>query len=73
MHESKWVEVGDVLITKTYLGETRYPITRITKTLAKSKRERDGFEYTFKREISYNMSHPYSPYCAVEYTVEKNK
>lgn len=64
------LNVGDVLIVKNFLGTSRLKITRVTKTLAKSKRD-DGYEHTFKREISGNMSHPYQPHSCTKYTVER--
>ncbi len=66
------LNVGDTVITKTFLGTSRYPITRVTKTLAFSKRESDGFEYTFKRKISWNMSHPLDVWSRTDYSVERN-
>jgi hypothetical protein len=62
------LNIGDTVITKSFLGETRFPITRVTKTLAISKRA--TYEHRFKREISHNMSHPYEQYCCVDYRVE---
>ena len=67
---SKLVNVGDTIITKTFMGKSRYPITRVTKTLAMSKRKTDGFEHKFKRQISHSMAHPYSQWNITEYMVE---
>ena len=64
------LEVGDVLITTTCFGSHRFPITRVTKTLAKSKRESDDYEYTFKRRISHDMKHPPERWNTTKYTVE---
>ena len=70
---SELVGVGDVIVTKHGLGGVkRYPITRVTKTLAKSKRE-DGRERTFKRVISSNMAHPYEKWNSTSYSVDKLK
>ena len=68
---SDLVEVGDVIVTKNSLGGiSRFPITRVTKTLAKSKRK-DGYEHTFKRFISNNMAHPPERWDLTKYEVEK--
>lgn len=72
MDNSKLLNVGDVLIVKTIFGSSRFTITRVTKTLALSKRESDGYEYKFKRNISYNMSHPKEYWSTTKYTVEKS-
>jgi len=66
------LEVGDLLITKAYLGDNEFKITRVTKYLAMSKRESDGYEHKFKREISCNMSHPVNRYSTVVYEANKN-
>ena len=71
MNGERLLEVGDILITETFLGKNRFPITRVTKTLAKSRRDSDGFEQSFKREISFNMSHPYQQWNTVTYSVER--
>lgn len=65
--------VGDKLNLETAFGINWYKITRVTKTLAFSKRESDGYEYKFKREIGVNMSHPYQQWNTVKYTVERAK
>jgi hypothetical protein len=67
------LSVGDTLITNTFLGSTRFPITRVTKKLALSKRESDGYEHKFKRNISINMSHPNVTYSSTEYFVIRKK
>lgn len=59
LDDGEQLEVGDLIVTQTFLGQSKYPITRVTKTLAKSKREDDGYEQTFKRTVSSNLSHPY--------------
>lgn len=64
--------VGDTLIVDAGLVVHRYRITRVTKTLAKSMRPSDGYEYTFKREISNNMSHPYERWDTCNYSVERD-
>ena len=68
---SDLLEVGDTVITKTCFGENRFKITRVTKTLAKSKRGSDGYEHTFKRRISSSMAHPEQSYSLVRYSVER--
>jgi len=62
------VQVGDVIVT-SHMWDSHYPITRVTKTLAISARERDGYEFTFKREISHNMAHPYEQWNTIKYKV----
>ncbi len=63
------LNVGDTLITTTCFGSNRFEITRVTKTLAISKRK-DGYETKFKRFISSNMSHPTERWNTVKYSVE---
>jgi hypothetical protein len=65
------IEVGDIIITETCLSKYRYPITRVTKTLAMSIRKKDRYEYKFKRFISNNMGHPSQRYDNTKYTVER--
>lgn len=64
----KLLNIGDTVITTSFLGENRFRIDKVTKTLAISKRA--TYEHRFKREISHNMSHPYEPYCCIDYRVE---
>ena len=68
----KLLQVGDILITHTVVGERHYPITRVTKTLAKSRRD-DKYEHSFKREIGANMTHPYQQWSTTTYEVIKNE
>ena len=67
------LEVGDTVKTVNPLTTHKFVITRVTKTLAKSKRESDGHEYTFKRQISFDMSHPRIPYSRTQYFVEREE
>ena len=68
---SELVQVGDVIVTEHPLvGVRRYEITRVTKTLAKSKRA-DGYEHTFKRVIGSDMAHPYCNWNRTRYKVER--
>lgn len=69
---SDLVNVGDVIICKTDFGTKKYPVTRVTKTLAMSIRD-DGFEYRFKRKISSNMAHPYVEWSRNRYSVERGE
>jgi hypothetical protein len=69
--DAGWVCVGDTIITSTCFGESRFLITRVTKTLAMSKRESDGYEYKFKRRISYDMAHPRERWSTTNYKVIK--
>ena len=64
------LQVGDVVITDNMMGVIEYPITRVTKTLAKSRRDND-YEHTFKREISCSMAHPYQQWNTTKYSVRK--
>ena len=66
------LEVGDKVTTTNCFQRSEYVISRVTKTLAKSRRA-DGYEHTFKRHISGNMSHPSQSYCLTRYAVEKAK
>lgn len=70
MKEDNLLQVGDKLHLTTYMGANWYKITRVTKTLAMSKRK-DGYEYKFKRAISCNMAHPYQQWSTTKYTVER--
>ena len=63
------INVGDTLLIKTRLNDQSYKITRVTKTLAMSKRESDGYEYKFKRVISGDMGHPYERWNTSVYRV----
>jgi hypothetical protein len=67
------VEVGDIIQTTTCMGTNDFPVTRVTKTLAMSKRKSDGYEHTFKRFISGRMCHPYQQWNTTEYNVIKLK
>ena len=71
MSERELLEVGDKVVIENFLGRSVFPITRVTKTLALSKRESDGYEYKFKREISHNMSYPKDIWSNNTYNVIK--
>lgn len=64
-------EVGDIIFTHHRLGGSSFPVTRVTKTLAISKRESDGYERKFKRGISYDMRHPYEQWNTTPDTVTR--
>ena len=68
-NNDKILHVGDIVVVTTCMSNHEYLITRVTNTLAKSRRA-DGYEHTFKRKISSNMSHPYSN-DKTEYRVKK--
>jgi len=70
MNKRELLEVGDVLVIKNWLRTSEYLITRVTKTLAFSKRASDGFEHSFKRKISWDMSHPHIKWNTNEYSVK---
>lgn len=63
------VEVGDKIIVDSGLGTHKFPVTRVTKTLALSKREDDGFEFRFKRLVAYDMVHPQEKWNTSKYYV----
>ena len=64
------VEVGDILVIDNgWTGATKFKITRVTKTLCKSLRKLDGYEHTYKREISNDMAKPYTQYNRNTYKV----
>ena len=44
------LEVGDIVVVENYLVKSEYKITRVTKTLALSKRPSDGYEHRFYRD-----------------------
>lgn len=44
------LEIGDIVIVENYLVRSEYKITRVTKTLALSKRASDGYEHRFYRD-----------------------
>lgn len=66
---SKLIEVGDTLIADTGLTRYRYKITRVTKTLALSKRADDGYEHRFYRDASRGFTYPQTPRCLTKYTL----
>lgn len=71
--KSGLVSPGDVVVTKTFMGELKFTITRVTKTLAIARVKNAAREFVdikFKRQISHNMSHPYEQFCLTEYRVE---
>ena len=70
MSDRNYLEVGDTLVATTSMGSTyKYPITRVTKTLAMSLRPVGDFEYKFKRTISDNMRHPHRDFDLSTYKV----
>lgn len=68
---SELVDVGDIITTSNWAGSTAFLITRVTKTLAMSRRASDGYEHRFKRVISRDMSHPHHQYNTTKYEVIK--
>jgi len=55
------LEIGDTIIVENGLTRSVYKITRVTKTLALSKRESDGYEHRFYRDtkkkgVAYHKS-----------------
>lgn len=71
--DGELLQVGDIVIKETIIGISTFQITRVTKTLAKSKRESDGFEHTFKRIVSSNMQHPYMQWTSSKYFAVKGE
>ena len=55
---SKLIEVGDSVLVDNGLSRHVYKITRVTKTLALSKRADDGYEHRFNRDPSKGISYP---------------
>ena len=70
MKEDNLVNVGDKIYINSGMGMNWFIITRVTKTLAMSKRS-DGYEYKFKRLISRNMSHPHQAWTLHSFKVER--
>lgn len=68
LSERDMLEVGDIVVTSSMMGVRNYPITRVTKTLAKSRRDAN-YEHTFKRAISSNMQHPGERWNTTRYSV----
>ena len=67
------LEVGDTLITRSCFGDCCFLITRVTKNLAKSLCQDDGYEHTFKRHIGLDMAHPKERSDTLEYIVKRKK
>lgn len=65
------VEVGDEIIRIHCLGVSKFLITRVTKTTAFSLRESDGYEYTFQREIGWDMAKPKEEWNTITYKVHR--
>lgn len=58
---SNLLEVGDTVVVENCLVRSEYKITRVTKTLALSKRPSDGYEHRFYRDtknkgVAYHKS-----------------
>ena len=73
MSSTEYVEVGDTIISTSFLGESHFPASRVTKTLAISKRESDGYEHRFQRYISSDMSYPQGKWNSVKYRVVRKE
>ena len=63
------VEVGDIILIKTAFGSHKRLITRVTNTSSLSLRESDGYEYTYQREVSWDMGKPKEGWNTLDYTV----
>jgi len=66
--ETGLVEIGDNIFIKQPGSMSTFTITRVTDTLAYSKKS-GGSEDVFKREISDNMGHPVQRFNVAEYIV----
>lgn len=51
------LEIGDIVIVENALVTSKYKITRVTKTLALSKRESDGYEHRFYRDTKKGVAY----------------
>jgi len=67
--ETGLVEIGDEIVTIQQGGMSTFTITRVTDTLAYSKKESSGSEDVFKRKISDNMGHPIQRFNVAKYIV----
>jgi len=61
------LQVGDMVEKETFIQTRKFLITRVTKTLAKSLRDSDGFEHTFRRVVSSNMGYPGQQWTSAQY------
>lgn len=66
---SKLIEVGDSVVVDNGLTRHIYKITRVTKTLALSKRDDDGYEHRFNRDPSKGIAYPRERYSMTSYTI----
>lgn len=71
MSDIEYLNVGDILVIKTWMNHVNYEITRVTKTLAMSARKGDGYEHKFKRKIQSDMAHPSMQWNTANYSVIK--
>ena len=66
------LEVDDIVVVENSFGRYEYKITRVTKTLALSKRESDGYEYRFYRDVENNgVAYPKSRSHQNRYSIIK--
>lgn len=63
------VEVGDLIVTESGIHKSVFEITRVTKTMALSKRKDDNYELRFQRNISNHMHCPQQEYPLTHHTV----
>lgn len=67
------LEVGDIVIVENYLSRSEYRITRVTKTLALSKRASDGYEHRFYRDAkNKGVAYPKRRFDQNTYSIIKN-
>lgn len=67
------INIGDIVIAENFLGVTKYTITRVTKCFAFSKRESDGYEYKFNRDIRKGVKYPYNRFSQTNYKVRRKR
>lgn len=66
---SKLIEVGDSVVVDNGLTRHIYKITRVTKTLALSKRADDGYEHRFNRDPTKGIPYPRERWSMTKYTL----
>lgn len=66
------LEIGDIVVVSNAFTRYECEITRVTKTLALSKREEDGYEHRFYRDIkNKGVEYPKSRFSQNTYRIIK--
>lgn len=69
---SDLLEIGDVVIVENWFARSEYKITRVTKTLALSKRASDDYEHRFYRDTkNKGVAYPKSRFDQNTYNIIK--